>query len=490
MAYQPTPQEIATAQKEFAAGDYGPLLAAVRAKGMTADDLAQYIPATAQQINAYANSPVGQSFIEGTPEYQQKAWQQRMADGAAASQQQLSQDAEPTGSGVPPKFIPGQTAPMPTGTLPRDPAPQAPPMPSFDQWVQSLADSGRLEQKTTGDGRTYYQVPGQAYSTLDESGQLQAELQANYNNFVQGNQPYGSNVGGAGQGSFLGSANDPTTQPFTLNGQQFYRTGISPQDLPNNARGKLAMQQGFDPNKIQYDASNGYYTDPQNFGILQSVNKAENDKESAAGTRAALTAFSIPALFSAGMSGLGFAGVGADGAPYQSLASSVAGNATSQGGGLADIMSKLGIPNNPITDTPWGVSPRGPLAPIDNGISSDDFRLTNAGSNTGIGGVGTSGTGLQVPGTVGGTGGGLGLGAIGAGGALSTALLTPELLAPLGEGGGLGLPGLTGQQIYDAAKTAGLTSMSDLATAPKSFWDNLTSSLPSGIRNPHSGHQQ
>jgi hypothetical protein len=105
--------------------------------------------------------------------------------------------------------------------------------------------------------------------------------------------------------------------------------------------------------------------------------------------------------------------------------------------------------------------------------TASDFSLVAAGSNVGLGGVGTAGLGLQVPATLGGTASGLGLASSGA---LTTALLSPELLAATGSLAGL--PGLTAAEAASAAAASGISAS---ASAPwyEQFLRPSNPSLPS-----------
>jgi hypothetical protein len=104
---------------------------------------------------------------------------------------------------------------------------------------------------------------------------------------------------------------------------------------------------------------------------------------------------------------------------------------------------------------------------------STDFALVAAGSNVGIGGVGTAGLGLQVPATLGGTASGLGLASTGA----TTALLTPELIAAAGN---YTFEGLSAFQAAEAAAASGISA----PAGSTSWYDSLrppsTPSAPSG----------
>lgn len=98
--------------------------------------------------------------------------------------------------------------------------------------------------------------------------------------------------------------------------------------------------------------------------------------------------------------------------------------------------------------------------------TAGDFSLVAAGSNVGIGGVGTAGVGLQVPATLGGTASGLGLSATGVS---STALLSAELVSAAGA---YTFQGLTAAQAAEAATASGISAA---APASSSSWlDALT----------------
>jgi hypothetical protein len=343
--------------------------------------------------------------------------------------------------------------------------PEAEPVTSFEDW---LAGNPAMEKKTTEDGRTYYQEKGTPNTTLDDT--YASQLRQSYNNLLV-DSPYGTNLVGVTPGYTNASGINTPYVPVDINGQQFIRIGRSADDLMKDRTvGPMLQQLGFDPAMIHKDPKYGYVMNPQDFDT--TVSKAYTNTQTDSSGFDGLKYAGMLASVAGGFGGLNslFPGM-MDG--YQGLFSSLGQNAAGQGGGWGDILSRFGLGDFAGGDAPWGVNPRGT-----EGTFSDDFTLTNSGS--GIGGVGTAGTGLQIPATLGGTGGGLGLGATGIGGAATTALLTPELLASIGAEAGI--PGLTASQVLQAATAAGLTGAAGVAgTSGNAITNAINKLIPGGV---------
>jgi hypothetical protein len=204
--------------------------------------------------------------------------------------------------------------------------------------------------------------------------------------------------------------------PVDIGGVQYHRVG---EDI--NAPGWLQnFLKGLKPDAAHYanqwDLSQVGRVDPTYGGLMREPEYQESvrlreaaqphgimaeDGPVSAFSKTIGTAMGISSLAAAGLgaaaggagastfgSGLAdwasgaLANAGGAGIPYQSLWSSLAQNAASQGGSFADILSNFGIDPSSLPDMPWGVNERGSnwLEEYMNGdFSNFDFNAPYAG---------------------------------------------------------------------------------------------------------------
>jgi hypothetical protein len=303
MAYQLSPEDEAWLRAKFQAGDYGSILSESNKRGVTADQLDPYTDFTAQQINAYANSPTGQSILHPAP-------------------------AKPTAA------TPAAASPMS--------------VPDFDTWVRSLSGIGEVEDHM-----------GRGLGKRDENGRLKRlnenqlqDLQAGYQSLL------GSGFGTQLQGLAPGNTRyftdqNPDGMPVDINGQKFARMGMDYNTLKlDKLRGGFMDAAGVRPEEISFDPNYGYlmpydrfdsainqpYIQARDTGLLATVGETWGPI--------------LAAMSGANLLGSFFPGLAEGG--FQSLLSSLGQNASLQGGGLTDILKQFGLDG---ADMPWGANP-------------------------------------------------------------------------------------------------------------------------------------